>query len=70
MMTDDHDRTRDHDDAQARRGEHRVPGNFVPEATEIEPAGGIIERPPSPEEGERDPPAEGIEDERQQAHAE
>jgi len=47
MMTDDHDRSLNYDDAQARRGEHRVRECFVPEVAEIEPAGGIIQRPPS-----------------------
>lgn len=41
-MTDDKDTTPD----------------FVPEAGEIEPAGGIIKKPPTPAPAE-DPPAEG-----------
>ncbi len=37
--------------------EKSAPEPFVPEAGEIEPAGGIISRPPAPEL--TDPPTEG-----------
>lgn len=55
----DRDKLLDSDDAEAQPTKQDEPEDFVPESAEIEPAGGIISRPPNPDSGKGDAPTEG-----------
>lgn len=54
-MTANPDKPLDSDDAEAQPTKPDEPEDFRPEAAEWEPAGGLIQKPPAPEEPSNEP---------------